>query len=241
MDSFVRELRNMAGKAKSDYYAGAENVARTLNEIGDNAINSTKKASKAVEKKATKVVEDAVSKGKQAFSDALNSYFGLYGLGYKDGQVYSPSLEKAIQEANAQNKGTKAEKDVMNRVIESLQENSSTSNNGDDDYSSIVKIAQGYGYTPSDAEVTTVLENLRGRKIIAPTEEESDDDIVEYTYKPGDSLGQVLLTLGLSDGSRLWGSDGDVDFYTQQLREQGVLDSNGNVKIGVPFKLRRRK
>lgn len=73
------------------------------------------------------------------------------------------------------------------------------------------------------------------------TTEEDDTDVVTYTYKPGDTFGQVLLNLGLSDSSRLWGAGGDVEYYTQQLRDQNMLDARGNVKLGIPFKLRRRK
>lgn len=123
-----------------------------------------------------------------------------------------------------------------------------------DSYKTIVKMAQDAGYTPSDAEVVTILEDIKNRNILkrdgvtgelldknnAKTVED-DSDVVTYTYKPGDTFGQVLLDLGLSDGRSLWGSGGDVEFYTQQLAEQGMLDQNGNVKIGVPFKLRRRK
>lgn len=70
---------------------------------------------------------------------------------------------------------------------------------------------------------------------------EDETDVITYTYKPGDTFGQVLLNLGLSDGSHLWGQGGDVEYYTQQLVDQNMLDSRGNVKLGVPFKLRRRK
>lgn len=70
---------------------------------------------------------------------------------------------------------------------------------------------------------------------------EDETDVVTYTYKPGDTFGQVLLNLGLSDGSHLWGQGGDVEYYTQQLVNQDMLDSRGNVKLGIPFKLRRRR
>lgn len=71
--------------------------------------------------------------------------------------------------------------------------------------------------------------------------EEEEGEKIAYTYKPGDTFGQVLLNLGLSDGTNLWGPGGDVEYYTQQLIEQGMLDERGNVKLGIPFYLRRRK
>ena len=40
---------------------------------------------------------------------------------------------------------------------------------------------------------------------------------VSYTYKTGDTFGQVILNLGLQTNHGLWGEDGDVAFYTNQL------------------------
>lgn len=54
-------------------------------------------------------------------------------------------------------------------------------------------------------------------------------------------FGQKIVDLGLATNKGLWGSDGDVQFYTKQLYEQGAVDKNGNLKIGVPIKLRRRR
>ena len=65
------------------------------------------------------------------------------------------------------------------------------------------------------------------------------DNKVTYTYVKGDYFSRVLVKLGLSEG-KLWGKNGTVNYYTQQLIEQGVLDARGNVKIGVPFTLTRR-
>lgn len=69
----------------------------------------------------------------------------------------------------------------------------------------------------------------------------SEGDYVTFTYKPGDTFGQKIVDLGLATKNGLWGTDGDVNFYTRQLIEQGALDDNGNVKLGQTFKLRRRK
>lgn len=60
-----------------------------------------------------------------------------------------------------------------------------------------------------------------------------------YSYKKGDYFSKVLVTLGLDEG-HLWGEDGTVKYYTEQLIEQDMLDINGNVKIGIPFTLTRR-
>lgn len=69
-------------------------------------------------------------------------------------------------------------------------------------------------------------------------EAENPDDYVEYTYKPGDTFGQVILDLGIDTNKGLWGSDGDVAYYTKQLREQGIP---GMVPIGTKIRLKKRK
>lgn len=76
----------------------------------------------------------------------------------------------------------------------------------------------------------------------APTQPESDEDTVEYTYKPGDTFGQVILDLGLNTDNGLWGDNGDVNYYTQQLVDQGIWEDNQphNIPIGTTIKLRRR-
>lgn len=71
----------------------------------------------------------------------------------------------------------------------------------------------------------------------SPTPTPSGD--VTYTYVKGDYFSKVLVDLGLDEGN-LWGANGTVRHYTKQLVEQGVLDRNGNVFIGIPFTLTRR-
>lgn len=61
---------------------------------------------------------------------------------------------------------------------------------------------------------------------------------VKYTYKKGDTFGQVILDLGLNTSHGLWGSDGDVAYYTAQLNEQGIY---GNIPIGTTIYLTPRK
>lgn len=72
---------------------------------------------------------------------------------------------------------------------------------------------------------------------------ETSGEIIEYTYKPGDTFGQVLLNLGLSDGTNLWGENGDVAYYTQQLVDQGIWPDGRphNIPIGTTIKLKRRR
>lgn len=73
----------------------------------------------------------------------------------------------------------------------------------------------------------------------APTPAPSPAKELTYTYKKGDYFSKVLVKLGL-DEKKLWGENGTVKYYTKQLVEQNVLDSRGNVKIGVPVTLKRR-
>lgn len=70
----------------------------------------------------------------------------------------------------------------------------------------------------------------------------TEGDVIEYTYKPGDTFGQVLVDLGLATDKGLWGSDGDVAFYDQQLWAQGAPDPvTGFIPVGTTIKLRKRK
>lgn len=69
----------------------------------------------------------------------------------------------------------------------------------------------------------------------APSGHKSGDK-VEYSYVKGDFFSGVLVRLGLDDGN-LWGENGTVRYYTEQLIEQDMLDSRGNVKLHTPFTL----
>lgn len=75
----------------------------------------------------------------------------------------------------------------------------------------------------------------------APTPEPQPTPIqdITYTYIKGDYFSKVLVELGLDEGN-LWGENGTVRYYTAQLVDQNVLDYRGNVRIGVPFTLKRR-
>lgn len=71
----------------------------------------------------------------------------------------------------------------------------------------------------------------------AKTTTNKKDGTVTYTYRKGDTFGQVLLDLGLSDSAHLWGDNGDVAYYTNQLHEQGIW---GNIPIGQVIRLTPR-
>lgn len=61
-------------------------------------------------------------------------------------------------------------------------------------------------------------------------------DKVTYTYVVGDYFSKVLVNLGLDEGN-LWGNEGSVQYYTNQLIQQDMLDHRGNVKLSIPFTL----
>lgn len=102
------------------------------------------------------------------------------------------------------------------------------------------------GFLNAMEQTKQITEDIKNKKYL-PEEEsaeepaEDDAEYVEYTYKPGDTFGQVILDLGLQTDSGLWGQDGDVAYYTQQLVDQGALDGRGNVPIGTTIKLKKRK
>lgn len=80
----------------------------------------------------------------------------------------------------------------------------------------------------------------------ATAAEGSDDEYVTFTLPRANDpeyggFAQKILDLGIATDKGLWGADGDVAFYTKQLYDQGALDANGNLKIGVPIRLRKRK
>ena len=72
-----------------------------------------------------------------------------------------------------------------------------------------------------------------------PKPEPTPSEGIVYTYVYGDYFSKVLVNLGL-DENNLWGEDGTVNYYGQQLKEQNMLDAHGNVIVGVPFVLTER-
>lgn len=94
----------------------------------------------------------------------------------------------------------------------------------------------GWGETLNDVRIVEFVPD----PIPEPTPE--PDNKVYYTYVQGDTFGAVLKKLGLDEG-HLWGDDGTVKYYTDQLwaTQPDVFDANGNIKIGHEFYLIPRK
>lgn len=72
-----------------------------------------------------------------------------------------------------------------------------------------------------------------------PTPTPTPSGYVSYSYVPGDYFSAVLTKLGLDEGN-LWGRGGTVEYYSRQLKEQDMLDINGNVKLYKEFTLQVR-
>lgn len=89
------------------------------------------------------------------------------------------------------------------------------------------------GYDPNAVQ-TAVNSRLAGEPAPAAPAQNS---AIQYTYKSGDTFGQVILNLGLNTGHGLWGPDGDVNYYNAQLHAQGIY---GNIPVGRTITLVRR-
>lgn len=76
---------------------------------------------------------------------------------------------------------------------------------------------------------------LRQPSVTAP--QSINSEVFEYTYKNGDTFAKVLVDNGLSDGTNLWGPNGDVAFYEDQLKQQGIT---GNIPEGTTIRLTPR-
>jgi hypothetical protein len=76
------------------------------------------------------------------------------------------------------------------------------------------------------------------------TTDVSSPETFNFQVNPGDNyngFGSMLAQLGEVSEFGLWGEDGDVAFYRDQLEDQGALDENGNIRIGQFISLRRRQ
>lgn len=93
-------------------------------------------------------------------------------------------------------------------------------------------------------KIKDIHEQIKERRAAETTTEEPTDEgeAIEYTYKPGDTFGQVIVDLGLESGNGLWGDNGDVNYYTQQLIDQGIWEDGiaGNIPTGTTIRLKQR-
>lgn len=90
---------------------------------------------------------------------------------------------------------------------------------------------------PQSFEKAEEIEPLQDLSQPGATAYDANTQTYYYTYKPGDTFGQVIKDLGLESGNGLWGENGDVAYYTKQLNDQGIT---GNIPIGTTIKLKHR-
>lgn len=155
-------------------------------------------------------------------------------------QIWSMSWPIAREVTIANEIGTNIEQNAAKRTLEKATS----------DYNNWLKEANRTGYDlfenyenyVSDTPTTTTETST---STPAPTSTDTGDVVTFQLDRANDpnyrGFGQKIVDLGLATNNGLWGSNGDVAFYTQQLYDQGALDANGNLKIGVPIKLRRRR
>lgn len=94
----------------------------------------------------------------------------------------------------------------------------------------------GWGETCNGVRVVEFVEDP---KPVEPAPAPVEDKTISYTYKAGDTFGQVIIDLGLRTSHSMWDPvDGDVAYYTKQLNEQGIT---GNIPIGTTIKLTPRE
>lgn len=99
-----------------------------------------------------------------------------------------------------------------------------------------------YGGQKAEPEAKTPVTPEVKETATSENEGDTDKDTVTFSItQDGKGFGQRILDLGLATDKGLWGADGDVAYYTRQLYDQGALDSRGNLRTGVPIKLKKRK
>ena len=171
------------------------------------------------------------------FIDAFRSTF----MGQRDQVKAEKAAEKAEAKARqAQAEAKKAQEDA--KAAEGIQNTQRKINSFLEALRSVVKNAAAE--MENSKNKTQTLEPganpSQDPSIPGFTGYDVDSDTITYTYKPGDTFGQVLTNLGLKSDAGLWGENGDVAYYTKQLVDQGALDSRGNIPIGTTIRLRRR-
>ena len=148
----------------------------------------------------------------------------------RDGKMQSFTVEDTSMRPTSSGRG------LVDRVTEAVY---NAANNADKIKQVKDNVREVLGNDNSLVDrITSAVDKAAGKAIDQIDEKEDETEEVQYTYKPGDTFGQVLLNLGLSDADNLWGGDNNVDYYTQQLRDQGVW---GNIPVGSTITLRKRK
>ena len=248
MDDFINAIRNLFGKIGND---AKQTYNNAKNAVGNAASTAWKGFTDTTQSVGNWIDQD-INKSLSGLAKDINKAFDL-----PDSNVRVEDLGSGNMRISFDHEPTTEELEKVKRQIErdrgiTFKNAATTSNNtgttgttgtnvlnnlvkGEEKTTPVANMDTKLSTEPKATETTTV-----ETKTATPTTTD-EDEIITYTYKPGDTFGQVLLNLGLSDGTNLWGQGGDVEYYTRQLIDQNMLDYNGNVKLGIPFKLRRRR
>ena len=218
LDEFIRKSGEYEGVINADSSEAdiARYGAKVLDKLNGELAGSNMSFEEYVNKRGTKD-EKALYRAKQQYEREKDN---------RPAQDYYGRQNQGFQYENEFN-------ELKKKYEASLKSN--------DDY--VYDLYENYGkYTTG----STGGNNSTADKANAVAEKTDESDTVTFTLPRANDpeyggFAQKIIDLGLATDKGLWGSDGDVAFYTQQLYDQGALDANGNLKIGTPIKLKRRK
>lgn len=96
--------------------------------------------------------------------------------------------------------------------------------------------------TAAMAGVDDYIKSIRGgadqvEPPVASQPQPAEEEYVTINFAPGDSLGQKIIDAGLATDNGLWGDNGDVAYYANQMQ---LADPN-MINAGSTFKLAKRK
>lgn len=159
-------------------------------------------------------------------------------------QGMNRNMTNPIQRGGANNSATKVQ---LDNGLGGLRGNNSNTTDQSSDSNSFLNNWRGLDVNKLKDAINSAIKNTTEKSGPADAPKKSsgddsgDEEVVEFSYKPGDAFGQKIIDLGLATDNGLWGDDGDVAYYTKQLRDQGALDSYGNIILGKNWKLKKRK
>lgn len=225
-----------------------------LNNFNISAYDAKNELDKVVQKKNQKDAEDfsriksMVKDGAQAIMDTANEKI-------EDAMLRLTGQRKTYTDDNGATRTVTTTTGPANldELAERLGENNSFRLYSKSDYNGgeLTDEAKSRGPSAWNSETTNPDGSSKvesdNEGTTSETVTDDTEDMIEYTYQPGDTFGQVIKNLGLNTDKGLWGPDGDVEYYTKQLEPQ--LWSSGaweqgrrqNIPIGTTIKLKRRK
>lgn len=235
LDEFIRKSGEYEGAINADSSEAdvARYGAKVLDKLNGELAGSNMSFEEYVNKRGTKD-EKALYRAKQQYEREAEGrpsqdYFGRQNQGFQYENEFN-ELKKKYETS------LKTNDDYVYDLYENYGKYTTGSTGVNNSTTDKANADQG---NPDDSTSTN---DEEGGTTDGFSDEETEGDVIEYTYKPGDTFGQVLVDLGLATDKGLWGDDGDVAFYDKQLWAQGAPDPvTGNIPVGTTIKLRRRK